>query len=196
TAAMTESDFRLIYEAIDIIAYAGGDVLVIHPGRITGDAKKSFGHMIRNLKKIAEYAEDSGVLIGLENKEKTDPLNLCCDAEELISAIRQTDSDYIGATFDIGHANLTCGGDQKKLDEFVQKIAPYVVHVHVHDNNGKDNGHYGGDEHLSPGKGIIDYSVLKHLGNYDETYNLEVFSPIEFYEGKEYLKSVFEKFEK
>ena len=194
TSAMTESDFRLIYEAIDMTANAGGSVLVIHPGRITSDAKKSFGRMIQNLQKITKYAEDADVLIGLENKESTDPLNLCCSAEELIAAIRLTDSDYIGATLDIGHANLTCGGDQKKLAEFVKKIAPYVVHVHVHDNHGKDNGHYGGDEHLSPGKGIIDYSVLKHLDGYDETYNLEVFSPDEFFEGKEYLKSVFEKF--
>jgi sugar phosphate isomerase/epimerase len=193
TSAMEESDFRLMREAIDITAHAGGSVLVIHPGRISDNApKKSFSRMVQNLKKIAKYAEDADVLIGLENKENTDPLNLCCEAKDLISAIRLTDSNHIGATLDIGHANLTCGGDQTKLAAFVTELAPYVIHVHVHDNFGKDKGNYGGDEHLAPGKGLIDYTVLKNLGDYDETYNLEVFSPAEFFEGKEHLKKIFE----
>jgi len=197
TANMGQAEFSLMYEALDISAHAGADVLVVHPGRITeGGAKKSFGRMVNNLKRLAAYAEDVGVMIGLENKEYTDPLNLCCQAEELVAAVYQVDSDYLGATLDIGHANLTCGGDQKKLETFVKKVSPLVVHVHIHDNNGTDNGRYGGDEHLAPGQGIIDYTVLRGLGDYDETFNFEVFSVDEFLEGKEYFKKKLAEFRK
>lgn len=195
TANMTPSDFQLIHEALDISAHAGADVLVVHPGRITqGGSKKSFGRMISNLKQLAEYAEDVGVMIGLENKEFTDPLNLCCKAEELVMAVDLVDSDYLGATLDVGHANLTCGGDQAKLADFVKKVSPLVVHVHIHDNHGVNTGLYGGDEHMAPGQGIIDYSVLRGLGDYDETFNFEVFTIEEFKIGKEFFKKKLSEF--
>ncbi|WNY27729.1 sugar phosphate isomerase/epimerase family protein [Methanolapillus ohkumae] len=185
------ADLRLLTEAIDITALAGGDVLVLHPGRITDAPKKSFWRMVHNLRLLAKYAEDAGVLLGLENKEKTDPLNLCCDAEELMSAVKAVDSEYLGAVLDIGHANLTCGGDQKKLAEFVKTVSPDVVHVHVHDNHGRNTGQYNGDEHLCPGQGIIDYSVLKNLGRFDGIFNFELFSTDEIPLGKEYVSKAF-----
>lgn len=195
TARMTEADFQLMHEVLDISAHAGADVLVVHPGRITeGGAHKSFGRMIQNLKRLAEYAEDVGVVIGLENKELTDPLNLCCRAEELAKAVDLVDSDYLGATLDIGHANLTCGGDAEKLAAFVKTISPLVVHVHIHDNHGVDTGRYGGDEHLAPGQGNIDYAALRGLGDYDEIFNFEVFSVPEFQDGKEYFKKKISEF--
>lgn len=195
TANMSASDFSLMKESLDIAAHAGADVIVIHPGRITeGGASKSFGRMIQNLKILAEYAEEVGVMIGLENKENTDPLNLCCRAEELAKAVDLVDSDYLGATLDIGHANLTCKGDQKKLADFVNTISPQVVHVHIHDNHGVDNGRYGGDEHYAPGQGIIDYSVLRGLKDYDEVFNFEVFSVEEFIGGKEFFKNKLSEF--
>ncbi|MDR2944832.1 MAG: sugar phosphate isomerase/epimerase [Methanosarcinales archaeon] len=195
TAKMDDSDFQLMFESLDIASHAGADVLVVHPGRITeGGAQKSFGRMIQNLKRLAEYAEDVDVMIGLENKEATDPLNLCCRAGELAKAVDLVDSDYLGATLDIGHANLTCGGDQKKLAEFVKTISPLVVHVHIHDNHGVDTGRYGGDEHYAPGQGVIDYSTLHGLGNYDEIFNFEVFSVEEFRAGKEFFKNKLSEF--
>lgn len=195
TANMTPADFQLMHEALDISAHAGADVLVVHPGRIAdGSTKKSFGRMVNNLKQLAAYAEDVGVMIGLENKEYTDPLNLCCQAEELVSAVDAVDSDNLGATLDIGHANLTCGGNQEKLAAFVKTVSPLVVHVHIHDNHGINTGRYGGDEHYAPGKGIIDYAALRGLGDYDETFNFEVFSVEEFREGKDCFKKKLSEF--
>ncbi|WNY25775.1 sugar phosphate isomerase/epimerase family protein [Methanolapillus millepedarum] len=187
---MTGKDFLLMNEAVDIAVLSGADVLVLHPGRITDTPKKSFWRMVQNLRILTKYAEDNGILLALENKENTDPLNLCCEAEELLSAVKAVNSDFLGAALDIGHANLTCGGDQKKLADYVKKLSPDVVHVHVHDNYGKKTEPYGGDEHMCPGRGVIDYSVLKNLGDYDGIYNLEVFSTEEAAEGKEYLSKV------
>ncbi|MDV0446805.1 endonuclease 4 [Methanosarcinaceae archaeon Ag5] len=187
---MSKKDFQLMNESIDIAALAGADILVVHPGVITDSSKKSFGRMIHNLKILAQSAEDAGVMLALENKENTDPINLCCNAQELLSAVRAVDSEYLGAALDIGHANLTCGGDQTKLADYVKLLSPDVVHVHVHDNYGKDTGSYGGDEHMCPGRGVIDFSVLKNLGDYDGVFNMEVFSVEEAAEGKEFLSKV------
>lgn len=189
TANMDASAFRLIRESMEIAARLGSRAVVLHPGRINGDHEKAFTAMVSNLKMLADDAEERGVMLGLENKEGTDPNNLCIHAEELIRAVEEVNSDNLGVTFDIGHANLTCGGNMVKLREFALKIAPYVVHVHVHDNRGIWLEQYDGDEHMAPGDGIIDYSVLSELTGYKGIYNMEVFSMEDVVKGKRTILS-------
>nr|WP_321420380.1 hypothetical protein [uncultured Methanomethylovorans sp.] len=43
---------------------------------------------------------------------------------------------------------------------------------------------YDGDEHLAPGKGTVDYKVLKQITNYRGIYNMEVFSMEDVFCGK------------
>ena len=99
----------------------------------------------------------------LRTRKVQAPENLCCLASELIEAIDKINSPSLRATFDIGHANLTCGGDASKLRDFAREIKEYVVHVHVHDNSGMLTERYWGDIHGAPGTGGIDFSVLKEL---------------------------------
>jgi len=54
----------------------------------------------------------------------------------------------------------------------------------VKDNRGIWLEHYDGDEHLAPGNGIIDYSVLNELAGYRGIYNMEVFSMEDVVKGK------------
>ncbi|WP_094226809.1 sugar phosphate isomerase/epimerase family protein [Methanolobus psychrotolerans] len=192
TANMGETEFRLIRESIDIAARLGSGTVVLHPGRFDTDHEACFNKMISNLKILAAYAQDCGVMLGLENKEGTSTGNMCCSAEELVRAVTEVNSDNLGATFDIGHANLTCGGDQVKLHEFAKAIALYVVHVHVHDNNGVWTDQYDGDEHLAPGAGTIDYTALKELKGYQGIYNMELFSMEDVRMGKETIKKCLE----
>ncbi|MDI3539416.1 MAG: hypothetical protein PWQ52_539 [Methanolobus sp.] len=184
TANMDASAFRLIRESIEIAGRLGSRAVVLHPGRVNGDREKAFGAMVRNLGILAQDAEEHNVMLGLENKEGTDQGNLCIEAEELIRAVEEVNSDNLGITFDIGHANLTCGGNMLKLREFAGKIARHVVHVHVHDNRGIWLEQYDGDEHLAPGDGIIDYSVLSELTAYRGIFNMEVFSMEDIVKGK------------
>ncbi|MDK2831752.1 MAG: hypothetical protein PWQ75_1504 [Methanolobus sp.] len=187
-ASMSEREFRLIRESIDLASRLGSGAIVLHPGRFgcEGDRESCFNKMIDNLKTLASDAQDSGVMLGLENKEGTSTGNLCCNAEELVRAVEAVNSDNLGATFDIGHANLTCGGDSNKLREFANTLAPYVIHVHVHDNGGVWTDEYDGDQHLAPGEGTIDYTVLKELKNenYKGIFNMEVFSMDDVRTGK------------
>lgn len=69
---------------------------------------------------------------------------------------------------DTGHAFL----HGKRIEDFIKKFHKKLVHVHLHDNDGKD------DLHLPMGTGVIDWTnVIKILKQYyDGTITLEVFS--------------------
>ncbi len=184
TSNMGPGDLRLMGESIELAATLGSKAVVLHPGRINSDRETSFRNMVSNLKQLAAQAADLGVMLGLENKEGTDPTNLCCLAEELVAAVEAVNSDDLMITLDIGHANLTCGGDPDKLRTFVRTVSSHVVHMHMHDNGGKWTSTYDGDEHLAPGRGNTDYTVLKEIHNYRGIYNLEVFSMSDVRSGK------------
>ena len=186
-ANLNDTQERLINESIMIAEALGSGVVVIHPGRINGDKKRSFENMISNLSRIAKFAQDRNVMLGLENKEGTYPENLCISVSELIEAIERTGSPNLGATFDIGHANLTCAGNPEKLRQFSKMMKDHVVHVHVHDNTGSRTEQYWGDHHRAPGNGMIDFSVLGEL-DFKGVYNLEVFSIEDVKAGKKILK--------
>jgi len=187
TANLNDTQERLINESIEIAEELGSGVVVIHPGRINGDKERSFRNMISNLSRISMFAKDRNVMLGLENKEGTDPENLCISACELLEAIERIGSSNLGATFDIGHANLTCEGNPEKLRQFSKMMKDHVVHVHVHDNTGSVTEQYWGDLHRAPGNGIIDFSVLSEL-DFNGVYNLEVFSIEDVKAGKKILR--------
>ncbi len=189
TGHMGSMHWHLMGESIDLASELGCSVLVVHPGKISGDREKSFISMVRNMKKLSSEAHDCGVILGLENKEGTDPTNLCCTVDEHLRAIKEVGSPYLRATFDIGHANLTCGGDAGKLRDFVRELNGQIAHVHVHDNTGRLSESYFGDLHGAPGEGNIDFSVLKDL-SFNGVYNLEVFSMEAVRTGKSVLESL------
>lgn len=192
TTNMGSFQVRLMEESISLASEFGCSVLTVHPGKITGGREKSFNSMVENLKKLSFEAENCGIILGLENKEGTDPTNLCCTVDEHLSAIREVNSTFLKATFDIGHANLTCGGDMVKLRDFVKELNGHTAHVHVHDNNGVLAETYFGDLHGAPGEGNIDFSVLKEL-DFKGVFNLEVFSMDAVRAGKNVLSNMIVK---
>lgn len=189
TSHMGSIQFRLMGESISLASEFGCSVLTVHPGKISGDRENNFSRMVENLKKLSFEAENHGIVLGLENKEGTDPTNLCCTVDEHLRAIREVNSTFLKATFDIGHANLTCGGDMGKLREFVKELNGHTGHVHVHDNNGVLAESYFGDMHGAPGEGNIDFSVLREL-EFKGVFNLEVFSMDAVRAGKSVLSDM------
>ena len=186
TSRMDDTAYRLMTESIVIAEALESKVMVVHPGIIHNNRNKSYEGMVEGLSHLAKFAGDRNVMLGLENKEGTCPGNFCCSASELIKTIERVDSENLRATFDIGHANLTCAGDPSKLREFARAMSEYVVHVHIHDNRGVVTDEYWGDFHGAPGTGVVDFSVLNEL-DFNGVYNLEVFSIEDLMAGKKIL---------
>lgn len=185
-ADMNRSDFLLMEETIELAAYFQSEVVVIHPGLVGADRSRSLSMMIDNLEQLANIAGNHGVMLGLENKEGTAPENLCCSAKELVWTVKQVNSGNMGITFDVGHANLTTGGDREQLGQFMETVREWVVHLHVHDNMGVWTDEYAGDMHMAPGSGTVDLSVIGRLG-FSGIHNIEVFSLDDVMAGKKRL---------
>ena len=122
------------------------------------------------LDEVLPVAEKLDVTICLENLYK--PLNL---PDAVVGFIEEFRSDHLGACFDSGHANVLARGgaysegtaykscasmgarpvwDDKALD----KMLPYIVNCHLHDNRVLK------DDHDLPGTGSVDWkNVLEKL---------------------------------
>ncbi len=77
---------------------------------------------------------------------------------------------------------------------FYRKVSPKRLQNflrHLHDNSGQWTEKYDGDEHMAPGEGCVDFSVLKLLSGYRGVYNFEVFSLEDLLFGKNTLKNAF-----
>lgn len=88
---------------------------------------------------------DSGVSVCLENV--FDP-----EYAPLGKIVREVDHPAFGLCLDIGHANCF---SPYPAEEWLQELSPYIRHLHLHDNHGKQ------DEHLGIGQGDLSWeSVL------------------------------------
>jgi len=157
------------------IAYASAlnaYVWVFHPGLKTGVSMFYPGmDWLQNRKTIQslfKIASDYGVKIAIENVPEPYPF-LMKSVEDFTKFYEEINED-IGLVFDVGHANLN-GQTERFLTVFADKI----VHMHAHDNRGKD------DEHLGIGHGTIDWenvaSLLRRV-SYDKTVIVESFEHV------------------
>lgn len=88
----------------------------------------------------------------LENTIEEDP-------SYIVPIVSEIDDKRLKLCLDIGHANLfNC-----PLDTWLDEFAPYLSHMHIHNNLGRTEGGMltvVGDLHHHPGDGIID---MKHI---------------------------------
>ncbi len=112
-----------------------------------------------SLAEIEEAAQDSGVLVALENMPSMGQMMMGRGPEELLPLLEGFE---IGICLDIGHAH-TAG----TIDDFL-RYKDRVINVHVHDNLGDR------DAHLPIGAGSINFKrVLRGLSGYDGRYVIE-----------------------
>lgn len=86
-------------------------------------------------------AKKRGVIIALETEGAGNKM--------LLDFISEADPENCGICFDTGHAQVA-----SDAVETLERLAPRVVCMHLHDNDGER------DLHLSPFKGIIDWKNL------------------------------------
>ncbi len=163
--SMRKSSIDEVKKSMDRAVKWNADLVVVHPGSmpVMGRriAKKIFQYNLESLKELSSYAEDSGVLMCVENMPEIEGL-LFQDLKELNSLVEDINA-YI--TLDVGHAhNSGFSAD----DMFCY---PRVKHMHLSDNDGS------WDQHNALGSGSIDYhQFFKNLKDikYDGVLMIEV----------------------
>lgn len=106
-------------------------------------------------------ATEIGTKIAIENIFEDEPTNLRLLMEKI-------GSELFGICFDTGHCNLFT---RVPLEEWLQQLKPYIIELHLHDNNKTF------DDHLAIGDGTFDFDTLfTNLKNKDLVYAVEAHS--------------------
>jgi len=152
---------KQVGRSIDACRALGGEIVVLHFGRCPVPEAKDFlegakRRYRRFLEQCLPYARERGVTLALENaggQLATYPSTV----EELKRLVLELEGAKVA--FDIGHAHLAERRSGRKatglaIAEAIEGLREHLVHVHVHDNHGKD------DDHLLPGDGDIDFKPV------------------------------------
>ena len=146
---------KTILKVVNFAAALDAELLVSHVGRLSTDypqklVKKAMRNATDSLRRMNQLSNDLGIIFTIENDHKSNDYVLAGYPEQINYFIENVGCKL---TFDIGHAN-TIG----KIEDFTKLLDKYIVNVHLHDNDGRE------DEHLPVGKGSIDFMrVLKKM---------------------------------
>ena len=158
-----------IIESIELANIIGAGKVIIHASDIvSSNRRKRFERAHGVLRELSTLASESGLILAVENLP---PNYLGNEPEELFELIDGIDKKSIGFCFDVGHANLS-----GNFCEFAEKLLPYSVETHIHDNNGKV------DQHKFPGEGTInwkEFSEVYKASKSNATIMLECVPPSE-----------------
>lgn len=127
---------------------------VFHPGLKTGISmfypNADWTQNRETAKLLLKIADDYGVKIAIENVPEPYPFLMkgTAEFEKFYSEI----GEPIGLALDVGHANLN-----GQIEQFLAKFADKIVHVHVHDNDGRE------DQHLGVGHGTVNWERFANL---------------------------------
>jgi sugar phosphate isomerase/epimerase len=123
--------------------------------------KESLKFQIDTLKKMVKLAKKYGIRLMYE------PINTGNDTLKNVDIILKMVPD-LSLHLDIGHANLF----GRNPEDFIKKFHKKIKHIHLHDNDGKD------DLHLPIRRGNINWEKLINVlkKHYDGTITLEIFS--------------------
>jgi sugar phosphate isomerase/epimerase len=135
-------------QALQAAASLGAHLMVLHPGydrwRYPNLATAWVEQAAETLTPLVAGAASCDCRLALENIYEETP-------DTLLALVERLDSPWFGHCFDIGHWRLF--GTTSQAD-WLHAIAPRLLHLHLHDNHGKN------DDHLPVGEGAIDFTPL------------------------------------
>jgi len=139
---------------------------------MVGRTERSREVFLRNftdsMKELSRFAAENRVELMLENvpSQDEDPLESLAYFTQVMASV-----PTLRFHFDVAHAFIE--NRMKGVKEYLDRFNDRLVHVHMHDNHGKE------DEHLPLGRGKIDFRkvvrLLKEFG-YNRTVTFEVFT--------------------
>lgn len=136
-----------VIEAINIVADMKPKTVVIHPGydRFRFDGRKDIW-LKNSLETWNRVLAETSVEIKLAVENVFDDT-----PEVLIELIEALGTDRAGHCFDTGHFNLF---SKIPLAKWMSMVRPYLIEMHLHDNNGET------DQHLGLGEGSFDFAGM------------------------------------
>ncbi len=183
------SSLRAVRRSIELASRLNALYLTLHCGSFSSDYPpnlfgKAWEKSRRCVAKLADYALELGVVLGLENKERAEKRNLLVNPNEFALFMNEM-NEGVGVVYDVGHAN-TWGLTTEEHINFVSFLSGRLVAFHVHDNDGT------ADQHLEIGEGKIDFNVLMpHMKSQGVPMVLEVHSLEGLVRSKRILEEAF-----
>lgn len=174
---------RCIKGCIRVAGYLDCKYVIVHPAFLGYDrqldSKTEWDLNISRYSELIPYAKKYGVVICLENMFtgfNGKIYGACCSdmasANRYIDALNEIAGEKLfGFCFDVGHALLI----GREIYSAIMEIAPNLVALHIHDNNGVS------DQHISPYMGVMDWDrfvkALRDAG-YRNALSFETFNTI------------------
>jgi sugar phosphate isomerase/epimerase len=137
-----------LIDSIELAGLIGAGRVITHASDVLPDAPNGRFERARGvLREMSFVAEESDIRLALENLP---PGYLGHTPEEIFALIEGASIKSICVCFDSGHANLS-----GHFGEYAEKLLPYAVTTHIHDNDGTE------DQHRFPGEGNIDWREFR-----------------------------------
>jgi sugar phosphate isomerase/epimerase len=121
---------------------------IFHPGLKTGISMfypdVDWNQNLKTAKLISKIARNYGVRLAIENVPEPYPF-LMKNVEQFKKFYHEFNGD-VGLALDVGHANIN-----GQIGLFMDSFADKIVHIHAHDNDGRE------DQHLGIGHGSVNW---------------------------------------
>ena len=125
-----------------------------------------WGNTQQGIRELLPYAEQKGIMLGFENREKFEELPLDADHPELIAAMAKPGA--CGYWHDTGHAQIKQTMALINHREHLEKNAPYAIGFHLHDVSAE------GRDHQAIGSGKIDFEMVSSFWRPEHTLVIEL----------------------
>jgi len=156
--SLRKAALKLIEASMQDARYLDARLIVLHSGFKSPldfiKPKTTWRVFLDALKEIDRLANDLDIYVGVENMPSGGIalIESCDEALMLIEELQVL--ERIRLTLDVGHSN-TVGAHEAR--NYLLKAGDYLLHLHIHDNNGKK------DEHLAVGSGTINWASIMPL---------------------------------
>lgn len=153
--SLAASALREMLETVNLAAEVGADLVVVHPGHVhedylglDGEYERAWRRFALGMELLLSCAQERGISLVLENKQRSRVRDLILTAEEHARALERFPG--LGACLDLGHLHTT-GEDFRP---YLAALGNRLLHVHLHDNRGER------DEHLPLGGGSAPWQAF------------------------------------